>query len=220
MSHYLDFPLYSWSVGRLLRLADAECERDTFWVSGYSSNSFMRNGVPHFRLSKQHLMEAAVAQTLCGEQCEYWSCVFFQDWLFKQGSPLSSLPCGLASVRWPAQLGWPHPRRMEVIWASPGPRWGWQGLCSGSCWSLWWRQSWGCVQPKVTIPNRHIITALCWIASWQKWAWFSCSVSNDGWLWGCWPRWAVGAIGLVPDLALVVSKSKGSHTHTESWVSV
>lgn len=107
MSHYLDFPLYSWSVCRLLRLADAECERDTFWVSGYSSNSFMRNGVPHFRLSKQHLMEAAVAQALCGEQCEYWSCVFLQDWLFKQGSPPSSLPCGLASVRWPAQLGWP-----------------------------------------------------------------------------------------------------------------
>lgn len=25
----------------------------------------MRNGVPHFKLSKQHLMEAAVAQALC-----------------------------------------------------------------------------------------------------------------------------------------------------------
>lgn len=124
--------------------------------------------------------------------CSCTSTVWRAVWVLKLCLPPGlALQAGITSLLPPLWTGiseiassaWvAPPRRMEVIWASPGPMWGWQGLCSGSCWLLWWRQSWGCVQPKVTIPNRHIITALCWVASWQEWAWFSCSVSNDGWL--------------------------------------
>lgn len=89
-----------------------------------------------------------------------------------------------------ATLAWVAPPKEDgVIWSSLSHS---EALLCCS----WWRQSCGSVQLKALLRrhNRHIITVLCWIASWQKGAWFSCSVISDGWLQGCWPRCAVGAI--------------------------